>query len=59
MIAIQLENACPDCGSHALSATLETAAHDDSLIDLVVTCTDCGAIHNDFIKVSEMMELNA
>ena len=33
------------------------AAHDDSLLDIIVECNDCGRALNHFITLDEMMEV--
>lgn len=52
-----LEALCPHCSSVALSLTAESAAHDVTLIDLVATCGDCGAVLNAFVSVAEMTDV--
>ncbi|WP_069861397.1 hypothetical protein [Pseudomonas citronellolis] len=56
-MAAFLEADCPKCGTPYLSITACSAAHDQSLIDLVVSCDDCGHILNAFISLSEMTEV--
>jgi Zn ribbon nucleic-acid-binding protein len=46
---------CPACGTHeALEMEAEESAHDEQLIDVVVTCTECYAVFNSFININEM-----
>lgn len=42
------------CGVPYPSITASSAAHDANLIDVVVTCEDCGHTLNAFIALSEM-----
>jgi hypothetical protein len=42
-------------GYFDLKATF--AAHDDSMIDIIVECSECGRGLNYFITLDEMMEL--
>lgn len=56
-MAAFLEADCPKCGTPYLSVTACSAAHDQRLIDLVVTCDDCGHTLNAFISLCEMTEV--
>lgn len=49
-----LEIVCSECGTPYPEITARSAAHDSSLIDLVVTCSDCGHILNAFVSLAEM-----
>lgn len=53
----ELDTNCRDCGVPNPKATAETAAHDETLIDLIVTCDHCGLILNAFISLDEMTEV--
>lgn len=56
-MADSLDAECPKCGTPFLSVTAVSAAHDQSLIDLVVSCDDCGHTLNAFVSLSEMTEI--
>lgn len=58
-MAESLDADCPKCGTPYLSVTAVSAAHDQSLVDLVVCCDDCGHTLNAFISLSEMTEITA
>lgn len=46
---------CPACGvSDVLDMAAEEAAHDEQLIDVVITCVECHAVFNTFININEM-----
>lgn len=61
LITSELGTACPKCGEHTLAVTVEAAAHDPTLLDVVVTCDTaeggCGQILNGFYPIAEMMVL--
>jgi hypothetical protein len=40
-----------------LDVTAKFAAHDDSVLDIIVECYDCGRVLNHFITLDEMMEV--
>lgn len=50
----QLDSHCQKCGEPYPSITACSAAHDVGLIDVVVTCDQCGHTLNAFIALSEM-----
>lgn len=52
-----LESDCPKCGTPYLSVTACSAVDDQSLIDLVVRCDECGHTLNAFIYLAEMTEV--
>ncbi|NYA16563.1 hypothetical protein [Serratia fonticola] len=46
---------CPACGeSGVLDMEAEEAAHNEQLIDVVITCVECHAVFNSFININEM-----
>ena len=56
-----LERPCAKCGEQALHVEAESAAHDESLIDLTVECKTaeggCGQQLNFFVRIDEMQEV--
>ncbi|HBE9082706.1 hypothetical protein [Serratia fonticola] len=49
---------CPACGvSGVLDMEAEESAHDEQVIDVVVTCVECQVVFNSFINVNEMEQL--
>ncbi|HBO2985263.1 TPA: hypothetical protein L4Q87_006358, partial [Pseudomonas aeruginosa] len=49
-----LEIDCPACSTPYPEITAGSAAHDPSLIELVITCNNCGHILNAFVSLAEM-----
>ncbi|EOZ4918069.1 TPA: hypothetical protein SL239_005445 [Pseudomonas aeruginosa] len=49
-----LEIDCSECGTPYPEVTARSAAHDARLIDLVVTCRNCGNTLNAFVSLAEM-----
>ncbi|HBN8104896.1 TPA: hypothetical protein QBQ83_006366, partial [Pseudomonas aeruginosa] len=49
-----LEIDCPACSTPYPEITAGSAAHDPSLIELVITCSNCGHILNAFVSLAEM-----
>ena len=43
---------CKKCNSDLSNEEIlsEQAAHNDELVDIIVTCPDCGAVHNAFVE---------
>lgn len=54
-----LDIECRKCGTPLPTITAVSAAHDTSLIDVVVTCEHCGLALNSFISLEEMSEIAA
>lgn len=49
---------CPKCNEEGcMTVTVEEAAHDAQLLDIVVECASCNARANSFVSVDEMDEL--
>lgn len=46
---------CPKCGDLQMHLEADVAAHDDGLLDIVLTCSECRHCLNAFVSVSEMM----
>lgn len=46
---------CPTC-SRAVEAEcqIDTACHDNSFIDIVITCPECKTVFNYFIEVDDL-----
>ncbi len=56
---IELGKPCsltPDCDG-TFAATIEMAAHDDNLLDIVVACDECDRKLNSFLALDDMPEL--
>ncbi|QHA95818.1 hypothetical protein [Pseudomonas sp. J380] len=53
----QLDIKCDTCAV-PLTVTTESAAHDNNLIDIVVSCESCGCTLNAFVCIDEMRVLN-
>lgn len=51
--------ACPKCNAEIsrTDISVEPAAHDENLLDIIVTCPECGAKFNEFVDLREMVEL--
>lgn len=51
---------CKKCGDPLDDAKINAAiaAHDDSLIDILVTCNSCGAVLNTFVSLGSCELLN-
>lgn len=49
----ELEAPCSACGG-TLFATVESAAHDEDLLDIVVLCGTCNRTTNAFQKLEDM-----
>lgn len=59
MSTLTLDADCPKCGVPYPLVTACSAAHDSTLIELVVTCDDCRHTLNAFVSLSEMTEVVA
>lgn len=59
IMSISLSGAkCPACGvSDVLDMAAEESVHDEQLVDVVITCVECHAVFNTFIKINEMEQL--
>lgn len=59
----RLDGPCPKCHEPTLDATIETAAHDDGKLDVIVECSTedggCGHRVNGFMSFDEMLVLDA
>lgn len=53
MEGTELSFPCRACGA-TLYATIEEAAHNEQLLDIVVTCEGCGDALNAFVDIDEM-----
>lgn len=52
---MELLRAC-ECGG-TLQVSVESAAHNHDLLDVVVTCDSCDQVLNDFININEMSKV--
>ncbi|MEQ6331491.1 hypothetical protein VLF92_24620 [Pseudomonas chengduensis] len=54
----ELDIHCRRCDTPYPEVEARAADHDDSLIDVVVTCLHCGLALNGFISLDEMSVIN-
>jgi len=52
----ELDAQCSECGG-ALRAEIESAAHDNSLLDITVHCCECERVLNSFTALNDMTVL--
>lgn len=46
---------CPHCHEQGgMAFTVDSAAHDPQLLDVIVMCSGCGTTFNDFMDINEM-----
>lgn len=61
MSGAPIDGACSQCGEEQLHASVEIAAHDPGLLDVILKCDaergGCGHVLNSFLPISEMMEV--
>lgn len=52
-----IDMVCPACSAPEMHLSVEVAACDENLLDIVLTCSDCHHCRNAFIAIDGMMEI--